>query len=117
MSDEASGVVGVGLNALLGRMRLLEQDHEPDGWPAVQMRDLSALCEALEASEVKLEAMRDAVRRVNFRRVTNMEMNELRMENDRLRGACKSAIEWLEGWASAEPYLKILRDAVTTPNA
>ena len=25
------------------RLRLLEQDHAPDGWPAVQMRDISAL--------------------------------------------------------------------------
>ena len=25
------------------RLKLLEQDHAPDGWPAVQMRDISAL--------------------------------------------------------------------------
>src|SRR5690554_207214 len=31
-------------------MRSLEQDHEPDGWPAVQMRDLSALCDLVEAA-------------------------------------------------------------------
>src|SRR5690606_1367638 len=27
----------------------LEQDHEPDGWPAVRMRDITALLDALDA--------------------------------------------------------------------
>lgn len=35
-------------NDLIERMRLLEVDHEPDGWPAVQMRDISALCDELD---------------------------------------------------------------------
>jgi hypothetical protein len=37
------------MNDLIERMRLLERDHEPDGWPAVQMRDITALLDALEA--------------------------------------------------------------------
>ena len=37
------------LSILLGRMRLLEQDHGPDDWPAVQMRDITALCDAIAA--------------------------------------------------------------------
>lgn len=36
------------------------------------------------------------------------------IEIERLRAACLSAITWLEGWASAEPYLMILRNAVKT---
>lgn len=35
---------------IVGRLRLLEQDHEPDGWPAVRMRDITALLDALEAA-------------------------------------------------------------------
>ena len=35
---------------LIKRLRLLEQDHEPDGWPAVRMRDITALLDALEAA-------------------------------------------------------------------
>ena len=35
---------------LIERLRLLEQDHEPDGWPAVRMRDITALLDALEAA-------------------------------------------------------------------
>lgn len=36
------------MSDLIERMRSLEQDHEPDGWPAVQMRDISALCDVVE---------------------------------------------------------------------
>jgi len=33
---------------LIERVRSLEQDHAPDGWPAIKMRDVSALADALE---------------------------------------------------------------------
>jgi len=36
------------MSDLIERMRSLEQDHEPDGWPAVQMRDIRALCDLVE---------------------------------------------------------------------
>jgi len=36
---------------LVERLRLLEQDHEPDGWPAVRMRDITALLDALDAQQ------------------------------------------------------------------
>ena len=31
------------------RLRLLEADHAPDNWPAVQMRDITAVLDELEA--------------------------------------------------------------------
>lgn len=34
---------------LIERMRGFETDHEPNGWPAIQMRDISAMCEAIES--------------------------------------------------------------------
>ena len=37
------------LAELMGRMRSLEADHTPDGWPAVKMRDITALCDAIVA--------------------------------------------------------------------
>jgi hypothetical protein len=40
------------LTALVERMRRLERDHEPDGWPCVQMEDVSSLCEWLERYDV-----------------------------------------------------------------
>ena len=30
------------------RCRTLEEDHHPDGWPAVQMKDITALCDEVE---------------------------------------------------------------------
>lgn len=32
----------------LETLRGLEADHAPDGWPAVQMRQISALCDEVE---------------------------------------------------------------------
>lgn len=34
---------------LLERMKLLEVDHTPDGWPAVQMKDISAMVVMIES--------------------------------------------------------------------
>ena len=30
-------------------MRGFEIDHEPNGWPAIQMRDISAMCDVIES--------------------------------------------------------------------
>ena len=32
---------------LVDRLSVYEIDHEPDGWPAIRMRDVSALCDAV----------------------------------------------------------------------
>lgn len=37
------------LAELMGRIRTMEADYTPDGWPAIQMRDLTALRDALVA--------------------------------------------------------------------
>ena len=49
LADLEGGGSDAALSILLGRMRLLERDHGPDDWPAVQMRDITALCDALAA--------------------------------------------------------------------
>lgn len=41
------------MDNIISRMRLFEQDHEPDGWPAVQMKDISALCDLAEAAKIR----------------------------------------------------------------
>jgi len=33
---------------LIERLRSFEIDHEPDGWPGVRMRQISAMCDAVE---------------------------------------------------------------------
>lgn len=42
---------------LIARLRSFETDHKPEGWPAIQMRDVSALLDAIDA----LIAERDAL--------------------------------------------------------
>ncbi len=36
---------------LLKRMKALEEDHEPNGWPAVQMMDITALRQMIEGAK------------------------------------------------------------------
>lgn len=36
------------MSDIVKRLRLLEADHPPDGWPAVQMRDITALLDEVE---------------------------------------------------------------------
>lgn len=40
------------LDALVGALRLLEFDHEPDGWPAVQMKDISELLDLVDTVRI-----------------------------------------------------------------
>lgn len=37
---------------LLKRMKALEEDHEPNGWPAVQMRDITELRQMIEGAKL-----------------------------------------------------------------
>ena len=45
---------------LIERLRVLEQDHKPDGWPAIQMRDVTALLDTIEAQSKQIESMNSA---------------------------------------------------------
>ena len=44
-----------GLPAILGSIRALESEHGPDDWPAVQMRDLTAMRDEIAHLRVALE--------------------------------------------------------------
>jgi len=44
------------------RLRLLEDDHEPDGWPAVRMGDVSAVLDMLAAVESENQCLRTVVK-------------------------------------------------------
>lgn len=59
------------MEELLMRMRLLEVDHEPDGWPAVEMRDITALLDEIDRRCIKQDrvnnlekALRDTLRQL-----------------------------------------------------
>jgi hypothetical protein len=52
------------IDEVMKRVHMLEADHGPDGWPAIQMRDLTVLrCEILEL-RAKLNTQRAGVRAV-----------------------------------------------------
>ena len=44
------------------RLRLLERDHEPDGWPAVRMGDISAVLDMLAAVTIENQCLRTVVK-------------------------------------------------------
>ena len=71
---------------LTEKMRLLEADHSPDGWPAVQMRDVTALVDEIERLTVALSKANASSER--FERGWY------------LRG---EALEKIEAWADAYP--------------
>ena len=45
------------IEQLIAGFRELELDHEPDGWPAVQMSKISALCDAVESAIPALDLL------------------------------------------------------------
>lgn len=69
------------IDETIQRMRLLEADHEPDGWPAVQMRDIVALLDDIEGWQ------RQVSDRVDDALQFAAERDEAKAENARLRAA------------------------------
>ena len=41
------------MNDVIDNLLLLEVDHDPDGWPAVQMREISEVCERAKKAEAE----------------------------------------------------------------
>jgi hypothetical protein len=42
------------MNKLISRLRAFESDHEPEGYPAIKMGEVTALLDAYEAQEARL---------------------------------------------------------------
>lgn len=79
------------MEELLKRMRLLEVDHEPDGWPSVRMRDITALLDEVDR-RFGIGGELIAARR---------ERDAAQIENAKLRRVLKAAVELVcsTGWA------------------
>ena len=45
------------IDDLISTLRGLEIDHEPEGWPAVQMKEITALCDAVEGAIPSLDLL------------------------------------------------------------
>lgn len=49
---------------IVEQMRSFESDHEPDGWPAIQMKQVSELCDDIERLQRLLNGMASEVERL-----------------------------------------------------
>lgn len=45
------------INNLTEKFRTMEIDHDPDGWPAVQMKEVTALCDTIESTDLSLNKL------------------------------------------------------------
>lgn len=74
MSSEAEST-----SALIERMRAFEADHVPDGWLCIRMRDITALCDAVEAA--RAAALEDAAE-------VCMDLANVRLKSERTASYC-----------------------------
>ena len=66
------------IQEIITKVRLMEIDHTPDGYPAIRMREVSALADALELSESRVrELSRDIVRLLEDRQCLENEIEKL----------------------------------------
>ena len=72
---------------IISKMRALESDHKPDGWPAVQMCEITALCNMIEEDRDRLE--NDGITcyegKDGYALVDKAQFEWLRREVDRLK--------------------------------
>ncbi len=49
------------IKQLIADLRGLEVDHDPGGWPAVQMKEITALCDAIDTMQKSFTKIFDSV--------------------------------------------------------
>lgn len=54
------------ISLILQECELLKADHEPDGWPAIQMQDVTALCRAVKEAVPSLDRLQDRLEQGAF---------------------------------------------------
>jgi uncharacterized small protein (DUF1192 family) len=73
------------MNTLIERVRMLEKDHSPDGWPSIQMRDVSNLASTIEALQAEVERLKDQLSGMDA--LISKIQDERDAEVDKLKGA------------------------------
>ena len=74
---------------LIERLRGIEIDHEPNGWPAIQMRDISAMCDAIESLLAENERLKHNLAVTEQTMREYQELAAKRMEEiERLKDLC-----------------------------
>lgn len=51
------------MKQLIERLRLLEIDHDPEGWPAIKMKDVSVCIDLIEPQEAEIESLKAIIQR------------------------------------------------------
>ena len=60
--DKTASVPAGSVERIVSRLRIFEEDHDPEGYPAVQMKDISALCDLIEYLNIFKFGLREKVR-------------------------------------------------------
>ena len=79
---------------LIERLRSFEIDHEPDGWPGVRMRQISAMCDAIESLLAENERLKHNLATTEQTMREYQELAAKRLEEiDRLKTLEESALK------------------------
>lgn len=96
---------------LIERLRLFEVDHTPDGWPAVQMRDITTLLDQVERLRDGLERVRKSDYLQTARAIAEIALGYEDWRNAHERG---SSEEIEGGWTARklDAYAKSLEQQI-----
>ena len=95
-----------GTQDIVSRMRALEADHKPDGWPAVQMCDISTLCDIIEGDScIPCSEIVSCYEGMDgYALVDKAEWARLLAENSRLKRELSNAVREFDrvtGWSES----------------
>lgn len=76
---------------ILQRVRTMEADHDPDGWPAIRMRDVREMADVIIAQQRTLKAVAKVCRELRKSRKPVNEHDQVRAHAATKR-ACADAV-------------------------
>ena len=122
MDDQTRSLFMSGTTDIVSRMRALEADHKPDGWPAVQMRDISTLCDIIEGDScIPCSEIVSCYEGMDgYALVDKAEWARLRAENSRLKRELSNAVREFDrvtGWGESvlAPLADLMDVTATLP--
>jgi hypothetical protein len=65
------------MSDIVEEMRVFEDDHEPDGWPAIRMRQVSALCDEIEALRQRVADLEKQTEEINAAQIYLREQKRI----------------------------------------
>jgi FtsZ-binding cell division protein ZapB len=77
--DEMTDMADDEMDHVIATCRVMAEDHQPDGWPAVQMKTITALCDEVERLQEYMTAQAELEAKNQF------YIEELENERDQLK--------------------------------